>query len=131
MKIIKFVVAVIAACIIGGCSSPYRLILHNRSDRTIVVELPGGITTSISPGKFAEFAFDELLTRAQVNFGDVKRAYTWRYPPKELMDETRTPRRFAAGVGADGRIYAEKMLSNGEVQTVPQQPVGFPLLPKS
>lgn len=109
---------------------PYRIILHNRSDQVVVVELPDGAKTTIEAGGVSEFVFNESFMRVGIIFDNAKRFYAWRYPPKDLMDESRSPRRFAVSMGADGKIYAEKILRTGEVQSVPKQPNGFPLLPE-
>lgn len=109
---------------------PYQIVLHNRSQRVIVVEFPDGVKTTIEAGSMAEFVFNEPFMRVGVIVDSVRHSYAWRYPPKELMDESRSPRRFAVSMGSDGAIYAEKILRTGEVQSVPKQPDGFPLQPK-
>lgn len=107
---------------------PYEIVLKNNSMQPIEVAFENGNKIVILPGEKYDFRFDYAFTRSVIKADGVEYFYSWRYPPRDLIDRTRYPRRFALSFESDKKVYALRWLTSGhEDNPVQPQPVGFPL----
>jgi hypothetical protein len=121
-----FIVLIVAVLI--GCSMPERVTIVNRSSGDLSLEFKGGKKRVIMAGQSAELSFSSFFLASAVTHAGVKKEFSWRLPPPELMDRKKYPRKVSLCLERDGKIYAaDATASDGGRQPVLPQPDGFPL----
>ena len=125
--IITTFVILVAAFLIG-CSMPERVTVVNRSSGDLSLEFKDGKKRVILAGQSSELSFSSFLLASAVIHAGVKKEFSWRLPPPELMDRKKYPWKATLCFEPDGKIYAaDATASDGGRQPVMPQPEGFPL----
>jgi hypothetical protein len=128
MRALATTFIILMAAVLIGCSMPERVTIVNRSSGDLSLEFKDGKKRVIMAGQSEELSFSSFFLASAVIHAGVKKEFSWRLPPSELMDRRKYPRKVSLCLEPDGKIYAaDATAADGGRQPVTPQPDGFPL----
>lgn len=128
MRSIPVILTAFLAAVLLGCSLPMRVTVVNRSGDDMSVEFEDGKKKSIPAGQSAELAYTYFFMNSAIVHAGVKKKFSWKLPPRELIDRRTYPPKLSVCFEPDGKVYvADATASDGGRQPVQPQPDGFPL----
>jgi len=127
------VAAALAIVTIAACTRAPYMVVFNHADVPLTLErtAPYDADLTIAPGEALRARFPDAM-QLTVTAGAAAWCYIVRFPPRELARWSKlgTPE-FQLQVEPDGRVYVLPPGVTPPVSTLPPQPDGFPLAPRT